>query len=423
MKWKWLIIDINLIALILLISTINTAIKTTPEKPVLTTPTTMTRSMIFVDSFETYQDFIVDDFSLWTTFDGDGGQTKGMENADWPNEYYTGSFMIFNPAQTIPPLNATYYAHTGLKYMSCWDTITAMAPNNDWLFTPQLAATTYDTVSLWARSLDDQNGLEDFEIGISTTDSDPTSFTIIQVNNDVPVEWTQYTLDISGYSGQFIYIGIHVFSYDVLAFGLDDFEVTGTFGPCDDIPPVTICTLEGTFDGNIYTSDVTVILSATDDWSGVNKTKYRLDEGTWTDYAEAFMVTEDGLHSVLFYSIDNAGNQEAEKNSTFLLQQKSLINITIKGGFGISATIKNTGTTNFTNIDWTITQNGKYIFTDKNKSGTIMNLASGASVPIKDFIIGFGSITINMTVEPDNTPITEVTKTAFLLGPFVIIKR
>jgi len=29
---------------------------------------------------------------LWTTFDGDGGQTKGMENADWPNEYYTGSF-------------------------------------------------------------------------------------------------------------------------------------------------------------------------------------------------------------------------------------------------------------------------------------------------------------------------------------------
>jgi len=98
--------------------------------------------------------------------------------------------------------------------------------------------------------------------------SDPTSFTIIQVNNDVPVEWTQYTLDISGYSGQFIYIGIHVFSYDVLAFGLDDFKVTGTFGPCDDIPPVTICTLEGTFDGNIYTSDVTVILSATDDWSG-----------------------------------------------------------------------------------------------------------------------------------------------------------
>jgi len=63
MKGKWLIIGINLIALILLISTINTAIKTTPEKPVLTTPTTMTRSMIFVDSFETYQDFIVDDFS------------------------------------------------------------------------------------------------------------------------------------------------------------------------------------------------------------------------------------------------------------------------------------------------------------------------------------------------------------------------
>jgi len=51
-----------------------------------------------------------------------------------------------------------------------------------------------------------------------------------------------------------------------------------------------------------------------------------------------------------------------------------------------------------------------------------MNLASGASVSIKDFIIGFGSITINMTVEPDNTPITEVTKTRVLTRPFVIIK-
>jgi len=70
----------------------------------------------------------------------------------------------------------------------------------------------------------------------------------------------------------------------------------------------------------------------------------------------------------LFYSIDNAGNQEAEKNSTFLLQQKSLINITIKGGFGISATIKNTGTTNFTNIDGRLLRTGNIFSLIKTKA-------------------------------------------------------
>ncbi len=49
------------------------------------------RDILFSDSFETYEDFIVDDFLPWTTFDGEGGQTWGMDGVDWPNEYYTGS--------------------------------------------------------------------------------------------------------------------------------------------------------------------------------------------------------------------------------------------------------------------------------------------------------------------------------------------
>ncbi len=52
----------------------------------------------------------------------------------------------------------------------------------------------------------------------------------------------------------------------------DFFEVTGHGGSVDTIPPVTTCTLEGTLDGDIYTSDVTVTFSATDAQSGVNYT-------------------------------------------------------------------------------------------------------------------------------------------------------
>ena len=51
---------------------------------------------VFSDGFESYEDFIVDSFPPWTTYDGDGSSTWGMEGYEWPNVYYEGAFMIFN---------------------------------------------------------------------------------------------------------------------------------------------------------------------------------------------------------------------------------------------------------------------------------------------------------------------------------------
>jgi hypothetical protein len=401
-------------ALMLPASAIATTTKTTSDNQHGQNTAVSDRDILFSDSFETYEDFIVDDFLPWTTFDGEGGQTWGMEGVDWPNEYYTGSYMIFNPTLTTPPLDESFNAHTGEKYISCWDTVTAMAPNDDWLFTPQLTATSFDSVSLWARSLDDQYGLEDFEIGVSTTDTDPTSFTILQVNNDAPVAWTQYTVDISTYSGQSIYIAVHVFSYDVYAFFMDDFEVTGS-GTEDTTPPVTTCTLEGTLVGDIYTSDVTVSLSATDAQSGVNYTQYKLDDGAWTAYTGSFAVTTDGSHTVRFYSVDNAGNQETEKTSVFTIQHALPVEITLKGGFGISAEIKNTGTTELTDVAWSITVDGKLIFMGKDKTGTIPSIPAGESVTVRDIVVGFGKADITAAVG-----VTKTTGVGTVLLFFVI---
>ena len=377
--------------------------------------TTMGREIIFQDSFETYEDFIVDDFPPWTTYDGDGGSTWGMQGYDWPNAYYTGSFMIFNPTMTTPPLGSGYEAHTGVKYASCWDTETSMAPNDDWLFTPLLSADTFDQVILWGRSLNSQYGLEDFEIGVSTTDTDPTSFTILQVNNDAPVTWTQYSVDISAYSGQSIYIAIHVFSYDVYAFFMDDFEVTGS-GTEDTTPPVTTCTLEGTLVGDIYTSDVTVSLGATDAQSGVNYTQYKLDDGAWTAYTGSFDVTMDGSHTVRFYSVDNAGNQETEKTSVFTIEHALPVQITLKGGFGVSAEIKNIGTTELTDVAWSITVDGNLIFVGKDKSGTIPSIPAGESVTVKDIVVGFGKADITAAVGVTETASTGTVLLFFVIG-------
>ncbi|MBE3122488.1 MAG: hypothetical protein IMZ53_14895 [Thermoplasmata archaeon] len=191
--------------------------------------------------------------------------------------------------------------------------------------------------------------------------------------------------------------------------------LTGTGGGGDTTPPETICTLTGTMNGTVYISDVTVTLTATDDSSGVNYTRYKVDDGAWVTYTTPFVVSANGAHTVLFYSVDFAGNQEAEKTSEFTIQKPVAIVITIKGGFGVSAVIKNTGTTDLTNVAWTISLNGGFILLGKTKSGEIPSIATGAEVTVKDIVFGIGKPTI--TVSAGTAEVT-ATGTVFLF--FVI---
>ena len=64
-----------------------------------------------------------------------------------------------------------------------------------------------------------------------------------------------------------------------------------------------------------YVSNVTVILNASDDFSGVNTTYYRVDNDIWHNYIETFILDFDGKDILIdFYSIDYAGNQEEVKS-------------------------------------------------------------------------------------------------------------
>ena len=79
----------------------------------------------------------------------------------------------------------------------------------------------------------------------------------------------------------------------------------------DLVPPQTIATLSGSV-GNDgwYKSNVQVSLTAMDDLSGVLITKYSVDNGAWQDYPAPFTVFDEGTHSIKYYSIDRAGNDE-----------------------------------------------------------------------------------------------------------------
>jgi hypothetical protein len=161
----------------------------------------------------------------------------------------------------------------------------------------------------------------------------------------------------------------------------------------DTTSPVTTCTLEGTIQGSVYISPVNIILSATDDLSGVDYTMYSLDAGNWTQYVTPVMVTDEGAHTVSFYSVDKAGNKETEQSKTFTIQY---FTISIKGGFGVTVVITNIGTINQTKVSYSITLDGKLIFIGKSKSNTV-NIALGNEATIKDFVLGFGSTNIKVT--------------------------
>lgn len=83
----------------------------------------------------------------------------------------------------------------------------------------------------------------------------------------------------------------------------------------------------------------------------------------------------------------------------------------ISGGFGISASITNSGTADATNIDWRITFDGG-VFVGQEKTGTIASLSPGQSVTIRSgFVFGLGGTEVTITA---SSATQRVSGTAFL---------
>jgi len=183
----------------------------------------------------------------------------------------------------------------------------------------------------------------------------------------------------------------------------------------ETIPPVTTIGLEGDFVDEVYRSNVTVSLEAVDEGSGVLYTKYKLDEADWVTYATPFVVSEDGAHTVLYYSVDRAGNVEAEKQSSFTILHMLPFNITVDGGVGVSVTIQNNGTTPFTYIPFNITLDGGFQLRSTSISGKILSLAPGSSTVKALPVLGVGKVNITVTVDT-----IQLKKTGFVFLFFVL---
>jgi hypothetical protein len=183
----------------------------------------------------------------------------------------------------------------------------------------------------------------------------------------------------------------------------------------DTTPPVTTCVLIGDMNGSIYVNDVTIVLSATDFFTGVNYTKYKLDNAGWITYTSPIIVTANGEHTLYFYSVDMAGNFEEIKNTTFTIEHDIIVEITVKGGSGVNVVIKNAGTKNLTGFHWNIALRQGHIFFGKQKSGTV-DIVPGAEVTVKDFVFGFGKTIITVTAGNIEKTLTGTVILFFVIG-------
>ncbi len=166
----------------------------------------------------------------------------------------------------------------------------------------------------------------------------------------------------------------------------------------DETSPVTTCTLDGTMDGTVYITNVTVTLTATDAGSGVDVTKVKVDNESWTDYSGPILFTTDATHTVSYYSVDKMGNTESTKTTTFTIWRHPLFQVDFRGGLGLTMKITNLGISNQTMLSWSLALEGNLVLLGKGKTGQIMRLNAGESDTKKMPVFGFGKVAVKATV-------------------------
>ena len=196
---------------------------------------------IWEESFEDYEDFDIEILGAYQ-WDLDESLTYGALNFDGENEEYVGTAIVYNSsartdADPSDPQDRTIWnARTGEKglYMIAATSLL----NDDYIITPRIDLTSVNAAqfSFWAKSLTEEYGLERFHVLLSTTSSNYFDFTVELSDGELqaPLEYTEYSYDLSEYEGQMVYLAIHYVAQDSFVFQMDDFLVQGNILGIED---------------------------------------------------------------------------------------------------------------------------------------------------------------------------------------------
>lgn len=176
----------------------------------------------FTLDFEGLVDYSTD-FTPWRSYEGDGQSSWQSSDCDFPGEGGAFGFMAFNPSDAGFGLAS---AHSGVRVglaICPSDDVTAA---DDWTMSPKVPLGTNSSVSFWVLSPKPGTwGNNSYNVLVSTTDDDPSSFTAIASDEEAPDTWTERTYDLSAYDNQDIHIGIQDVSISRFMLWIDDISI------------------------------------------------------------------------------------------------------------------------------------------------------------------------------------------------------
>ena len=175
----------------------------------------------FFEDFEGFADFATD-LNPWTTITLNTSNTYGFTGITFPGSGTPFAYMAFNPQATTPPVD-DMTAYSGERFAANFASTTA--PDNSWLITPQVSIANNTVLKFMVKSFTAQYGLERYNVLVSTTDTQTSSFTKISTGAylEAPATaWTEVTFDLSAYAGQNVYVAIQCVSNDAFVFMVDD---------------------------------------------------------------------------------------------------------------------------------------------------------------------------------------------------------
>ncbi len=178
--------------------------------------------------FENVKDFSLD-LSPWTTIDVDKSGTYGFGSAFFPGYGQPMSFMALNPERCLPGPVPQLTPRSGKKVGACYGAempeYNGTGPNNDWLISPKRKVEEGMYIEFFAQSWGGWTTIEQFNVLVSTTDMNPSSFSCISGENPInaPIgEWTRFVYDLNPYKDQEVYVAIQCVTSWGLVFLIDD---------------------------------------------------------------------------------------------------------------------------------------------------------------------------------------------------------
>ena len=228
-------------------------------------------------------------FGDWTVYEPSGHYVYSPQNTTFDNDNDPQAWAVMNP--TVSGWNIDT-PHSGEQFMISFcdagedNNGTNIQATNHWLISPELSGYA-QTITFYERVITTQYGSETYEVLASSTDNNPTSFTLVKSFTSSQTTWTQRQATLPAGTK---YFAIRHTSYDIFGVMIDDV----TYQTIVPIEPVSYNVyLEGQLVGNVPSTDA------------LTYTFNNLSDGTYQCSVSAVYAQGESAQETATFIIDN----------------------------------------------------------------------------------------------------------------------